>query len=174
MEHINLNFVEATSKSSVLQDMVLRYSSWVVAPITVNSPWKSWFQISKTFRPWPSPVLPAPIWWISSKKRSDISSFFADFIKFWMFSSKATVLRALQVQKYRWDDFFLFLIAAGTSPFYWLVPNYGCFTQPQHLLQGLGYSWYDEQISLAFLVSFVTSTGSNLPSRSFFRIELRP
>ena len=31
--------------------MVLRYSSWVVAPITVNSPRESWFEnIRKTFR----------------------------------------------------------------------------------------------------------------------------
>ena len=70
--------------------IVLRYSSWVVAPITDISPReRAGFKISdKPLPPVSSPEAPAPtIWWISSKNKITFLRSLTSLTNFWMFSS---------------------------------------------------------------------------------------
>ena len=117
-----LLLVVSTKSRSMLHllKIVLRYSSWVVAPITVNSPReRAGLRMSASpLEPLSPPVDPAPsIWWISSKKRIIFPASFTSLTRFWMFSSK---LPRYWVPASRpeisMEIISLFLIAAGTSP----------------------------------------------------------
>ena len=100
--------------------MVLRYSSCVVAPITVNSPRDKAGLImsAKPLEPLSPPVEPAPkIWWISSKKRMILPASLTSLTKFWIFSSKAPrYCVPASNPEISIEITSLFLILAGTSP----------------------------------------------------------
>ena len=160
---------------------MLRYSSWVVAPTTVNSPReRAGLRMSASpLEPLSPPVEPAPrIWWISSKKRIIFPAAFTSLTRFWTFSSK---LPRYWVPASRpeisIEIISLFLIAAGTSPFTiaWASPSTTAVlpTPASPTRTGLFLVRRDRISEVSWISLFRPITGSNLPSRAS-AVKFRP
>ena len=131
---INLNFVETTSKSSVLQDSVTVFILSCCTNHCQFTTWKSRFQdISKTFRSLAIASASGTKNLVDFIEEEDNISSFFDFIYqvLNVFFKATTVLRtSFKSRNINWDDFFVLDSSWDITIYDGLCQtfNYGCFT----------------------------------------------
>ena len=160
---INLNFVETTSKSSVLQDSVTVFILSCCTNHCQFTTWKSRFQdISKTFRSLTIASASGTKNLVDFIEEEDNISSFFDFIYqvLNVFFKATTVLRtSFKSRNIDWDDFFVLdsswdiTINDSLSQTF----NYGCFTNPSVPDKDWVILGTTSQDFASFLDFFVTS-----------------